>query len=736
MTLAVSVPWWALLLLVAAAVLIAYGAYARPVVPLTLGQQTLLIGLRLLALLVALMFLLQPVATEPARTRDTIVPILIDQSRSMRLADQGETRRIDRAAELVRDEIMPALADDFQVDVLVFGDALSPADLDELQPVANGSDLVGALEALRGRYRGQPVAGVVVVSDGGDTSGRDGTSVVRDRTMPVFAFGVGALHPSSDREVVSVTAGEASVVDSVVDVSASVVSYGFDQTPIEVRLLEDGRLLQVRRLIPPAEGSPVRTVFRVSPKPDVATVYTVEIPNDTAELVAENNRRSVLVRPSGRPRRVLMIEGAPGYEHSFLKRAWLADAGISLDAVVRKGQNDRGEHTFYVQGTPDRTALLATGYPIDRAALFRYDALVLANIEAEFFRPDQLAMMAEFVERRGGGLLLLGSLTLTSRGFAGSPVEDVIPVELVDRGRADTAVPADAAAGTLVLTDDGASHPVMQLGLTVPDTQARWAAVPLLGDSVALGSPKPGATVLARVSAAGVSQSLIAVQRYGAGRSMIFAGESSWRWKMQLPAAERMYDKFWGQVVRWLAASAPEPIRVVASGGMFPGGRVKIDVLLRDAGYQPVVDGDPIVRVTTPTGDVRELQPALTDAMMGRYAAELGVDVPGVYRVEASATLDGDTHTAPDEWIMVGRADVELADPRLNEEVLRRIATASGGRLLDTAGVMDLPPLLVAGGRGAALPITRDLWHGVWTFLLMLVVLSTEWSLRRAWGMR
>jgi len=163
---------------------------------------------------------------------------------------------------------------------------------------------------------------------------------------------------------------------------------------------------------------------------------------------------------------------------------------------------------------------------------------------------------------------------------------------------------------------------------------------------------------------------------------------------------------------------------------------VHLDVLLRDADYQPVVDGDPVVRVTTPTGDVRELRPALTDAVMGRYAAELGVDVPGVYRVEASATLDGDTHTALDEWILVGRVDVELADPRLNEQVLRRIATASGGRLLDTAGVMDLPALLLAGARGTALPITRDLWHGVWTFLLMLVVLSTEWSLRRAWGMR
>jgi len=49
-----------------------------------------------------------------------------------------------------------------------------------------------------------------------------------------------------------------------------------------------------------------------------------------------------------------MVEGAPGYEHTFLKRAWLRDEGLELDAVVRKGQND--------QGDAQRTADLGAGY--------------------------------------------------------------------------------------------------------------------------------------------------------------------------------------------------------------------------------------------------------------------------------------------------------------------------------------------------------------------------------------
>ena len=736
MTLAAAIPWWAITLLVAVAVLVAYGAYARPVLPLTLGQRVSLTGFRLLALLLILFFLLRPVATDPASTADAVVPVLLDRSRSMRIADVDGMRRIDQAVALLNDAILPGLGDDFEVETLAFGDEVGPIDPAAVEPDASRTDLVGALEAVRARYPDRSLAGIVLLSDGGDTSGREAASVVAGGMLPVYAVGVGALRPPRDREVASLTAGDATVTGSVVDISASVVSHGFELAPIEVQLLEDGRLLQVRRVTPPAGGSPVRIVFPVSPKTDVATVYTVEIPADEGEVVAENNRRSVLVRPPGRPRRLLMLEGAPGYEHSFLKRVWLADRGVALDAVVRKGQNDRGEHTFYVQGAPDRTAALATGFPADRAALFDYHALVVANVEPAFFRREQLAMIADFVAERGGGLLLLGSVTLTGRGFAGSSVEDVVPLELSGRIRTD---PADAAGETytVMLTDDGAAHPMMQLGSTVSETREQWSEVPRLGGNVPVGPPKPGASVLARILVRpGGSQPLVAVQRYGSGRSMIFAGEAAWRWKMLLPAEGRTYDTFWGQVARWLAASAPEPVAVTTAGGRSVGDRLRLDVHLRNTEYRPILDATPRVRVFTPAGEAMELQPRLADAATGRYAAEFAAGAPGVYRVEATAAVGERVPVTAEEWILIGGADAELTDPRLHDQVLRRVATASSGRYLEAADLDDLRTLLLAGAPNEAPPVTRELWHGVWSFLLVVVVLTAEWSLRRAWGMR
>ena len=736
MTVSVALPWWAVLLLFASAALIAYGAYARPVVPLSGRQRATLTGLRLLALLLVLVFLLQPTLTEPAPPEDAVVPVLIDRSRSMRLTDADGERRLDQAIGLVREHLAVSIGDGLELDLLSFGDEVAPADLTTVQPDASRTDLVGALESLPERYRGRTIAGVVLVSDGGDTSGRDAVGVVEPGRFPVFALGVGAATPSRDREAVSLVAGEAQTAESVVDVMATAVSHGFGDEPVEMRLLEDGQLLQVRRLTTTRDGAPVRTTFSVSPKPDAATLYTLEIPAAPGELVAENNRRSVLVRPPGRARRLLMIEGGPGYDHSFLKRAWLADTGLALDAVVRKGQNDRGEHTFYVQGAPERTSALATGFPSSRTALFGYDALVLANIESEFFDADQLALVADFVDERGGGLLFMGSATFGGRGFMGSPVERLSPIDLTDRRRASTGLPP-ASAHTVRLTDDGARHPIMQLGATVEDTRVAWNAVPPLGGSVALGAARPGATVLAHVyDVDGSAHPLAAVQRVGSGRSFVFTGEAAWRWKMLQSADVRTYETFWGQAARWLTAGAMDPLTVTAEAGTQPGDTVRLDIRLRDHEYAPVVDASPVVQVVTPSGERRELSATLADAGAGGYAAEFGADEPGVYRATVTAPdTTGEPMTAED-WILVGGSDVEFADPARNNQVLRRIADASGGRLIDLGMVDTLPAMLAAGASAVASPRTRDLWHGIWSFLLVIVVLGAEWSLRRVWGLR
>ena len=731
-------PWWLIAVLVIGAVGVTFRAYWRPLVPLSIGFQSVLVSLRLTVLFLLIFILQRPVLLEPSTGRfDAIVPILVDVSRSMRLNDANDDghRRIDEASRLVEQVLLPSVGEVFDVDVLGFGELLAPVEPMNLRADARQSDLQGALRGVRERYRGRTVAGVIVVSDGGGT-GSESAMVSGAGAFPVFAVGIGRAVIERDREVLNVTVGPANLANSVVDLNASVVSHGFGKEPIEVRLLEDGRLVQLDWVTPAESGAPLPIVFRVSPKSDVATRYTVELPVDPSELTPDNNTRRVLVPPSGRLRRVLLVEGAPGYDHSFLKRAWLQDEGIELDSVVLKGANDRGQNTFYIQGDTDRTHALSTGYPQHRPALFFYDAVVLANTPGDFFSPDQLNMTVDFVSKRGGGLLVFGAQAFAGRGLASTPIETILPLHLA--GRTTTiAQGAVREPNTVSLTADGANHGLMRLGMTPDINQARWDAVPPLAGVAALGDPKPGASVLAHtVGAGGGLYPLIAVQRYGRGRTMVFTGEASWRWKMLLPSDDDTYDTFWKQTVRWLSEIAPGQVTVSTEGGGVPGEVVHLEISSRDSTYETVADASITAHVTGPAGDIQEIRPSLIDAVSGRYTAKFTPTQSGVYYIDVRADQGSLSLGNVETWILVGGSDRELTDPRMNSEALARLAQRTGGAVVPADALGELPGQIRERATVPATLIRLDLWNNVWVFLLLVFLPSAEWLLRRQWGMR
>ena len=143
----------------------------------------------------------------------------------------------------------------------------------------------------------------------------------------------------------------------------------------------------------------------------------------------------------------------------------------------------------------------------------------------------------------------------------------------------------------------------MQLAATPGDSARRWAAIPSLASMSALGGPKPGADVLAVTGGpGGVPRALVAVQRFGDGRSMIFTGEASWRWKMNLPAQDQSFDRFWRQALRWLAQPAPEPVSITLPAAAAAGDGIAVSIVARDRAYLPRPDALVDVRITAPSG--------------------------------------------------------------------------------------------------------------------------------------
>lgn len=755
---ATAFPWWLVAIIAAAVFAIAWLSYARTLISLSSTRRRTLVALRAAVLLLIVACLLRPIrVTPPDASHDAVVPVLVDTSRSMRLTDDEGRARIDAARDLVRRTLSTALAGHFRSELWTFGDALQPGVVDTFAASASRSDLSGALRAIRDRYRDRRIAGIVVISDGGDTGAQDAAAVVDATSVPIYTIGVGSPRTGLDYEVVDLTAGEATLSDASVDLTVSAIGRGAS-APFDIRILQNGNPVDVRHVTPTASGGPVNVVFTVSPARDVATVYTAEIPRASGELVVENNRRSVVVEPSGRKRRLLMIEGAPGFEHSFIKRALVADSALELDSVVRKGRDVSGDATYFVQADADRAPLLAPGFPTAREALFRYDAIILANVEPDALSSAQLTAVADFVNHRGGGLLVFGAKSFAQQGLVGTPVEEVLPLNVAGRsgilltagGSDGPAIDVTPVAQTVFapasrrtsggfpaqLTHDGESHPVMRIGSTPEETAKRWSVVPPLSGISMLGAPRPGAQVLAVARVPEGVRPLVAVQRYGQGRSMIFAGEASFRWRMQLPSDDHTFELFWRQAARWLSNSAPEPITILPPLPVAPGETVPIAVDVRNDSFLAVTDAQVAMKVTAPGGGTRDSRAPLTDARAGRYSTDVAFDQAGLYHLTTEVKRGGAVLGTASRWMLAGGSDRELADPRLNEDVLRRVSRATGGRYLVRSDIDQLPSLLEASDPVTAAPRVQELWHSVWIYVAIITFVSIEWSLRRRWGLR
>lgn len=702
---------------------------------LATGRRVLLTGLRAAAWALLVFALMRPVAlAPPTHASDAVVAIVVDASRSMQLTDADGGTRFE-AARRSAATVARALESTFAVETLALGDTLAPLG-ERTSPSGRRSDLGAAIAAVRDRHAGRPLAAVVLVSDGVDTSPGP---ISGARLPPVFTLATGAAEAPPDREVLTVDVGDAVLTDSVVELSATLSARGFRGEPVEVRVVENGRAVHVRRVGPPADGSAVTERFRVSPSLDAPSVYDVEIAAAPGELTTANNRQSVLVRPPGRARQVLLVEGAPGYEHSFIKRAWQLDRGLEVDALVRKGRDDKGRETYYVQAPRGRAGPLISGFPSTREALFRYDAIALANVGADQLGPTELELVRDFVAERGGGLLMLGSRTLAPAGLSATPLEELMPVAATDRlGRSAQSGASSLAVGGVGLTPDGLHHPVMQLGTTPAEARNQWAAVPPLASTTALGSGRPGASILAVTSGAGgAPRPLVAVQRYGYGRTMVFAGEASWRWRMRLPSTDHTFETFWRQAGRWLVASAPEPV-ALAVPAVSVGQSATLSIDVRDASFRPLPDATVRLRVTR-GGATQELQASPDATRPGRFTAPVPADQPGLLRVDVEARRDGAPVGEAHEWALVGGVDREWADPRRNDGVLDRLARGTGGRLVTEREIGQLPSLVSAARAAAAAaapPEARELWHSPWLLLLLLGALGGEWILRRRWGLR
>jgi hypothetical protein len=702
-------------------------------------DRALLGALRALAYLVLALCLLRPVLLlSSAVPQRNVLGILLDDSRSMRLADLAGMSRLDAVRRVFGDSagsLTRQLGDRFVLRFFRFAADAGPlGTANGLVGSGTRTNLAAALDAARQELSGVPLAGMVLVTDGADNSGGDLTApllALRGRKVPVYTVGVGQERFARDLAIERVALPASALAGAGILAEVVIRVRGLGGNPVSVTAEDEGRIVIERQVEAPETGDVVRARLRLPPMAEGPHRLTFRVRPAQGEIVTENNEfRSVLRVRSG-PERILYLEGEPRPEFAFLRRAVAGDSAISLVAMLRSAKGK-----FLRLGVRDSMELVG-GFPTRREDLFRYRALVLGSIEASFFTGDQLRMLADFVSRRGGGLVALGGrAALAEGGFAGTPLAEVLPVSL------DAPIPAAAGTGAVELsvraTAAGRLHPALQLWST-ESPAGRWDSLPPLTSVNRLGALKPGATALLTGKVAGGGDlPVLAVQRFGRGTAAVFGVQDTWLWQMHasVPLEDQTHESLWRQLLRWSLDEVPDRVELSASPTrVAPGEPVVLRARVADEAYLETNDAQVTARVTTPAGRLVEVPLAWTLKEDGAYEGRFVAEEMGMYSIEGDSRRGSDTTRAASAALLVDDYGADVEQAELRAPLLRRIATETGGRYYPLADASRLAEDVVFTESGVTVRESRDLWDMPIVFFLLVGLLGAEWSYRRWRGL-
>jgi hypothetical protein len=352
----------------------------------------------------------------------------------------------------------------------------------------------------------------------------------------------------------------------------------------------------------------------------------------------------------------------------------------------------------------------------------------VGSVEAGYFTPLQQELLREFVDRRGGGLLFLGGrFSLSDGGWNGSSLVDLLPTILPNNRNTFHRNPAFAE-----LTAAGSDSPITRLMDDPAKNIDRWKRLTYLMDYQDAGTPKPGATVLAQLHSGGRTLPLLVTQNYGRGRTAVMATSGTWRWQMSQPLGDPAHDLFWQQLLRWLVLDSPGQVVVTTPAQtLMDDGQIQLTASVRDQDYLPVTDAKVTAHLIGPDGlsALVDMTPAADSP--GEFHANWTAGKPGSYLAEVTASGQTENGTLPFQRI---DGVAENFHTEQNRELLEKLASETGGRYWKPDELGRLPNEISYSDAGISVRDIKELWNMPVVFLWLLLLISTEWLLRRRWG--
>ncbi|MCE0483175.1 MAG: hypothetical protein LV479_02930 [Methylacidiphilales bacterium] len=781
--------------------------YLRTSPRLTTNQKTILTILRSVLLLMILFMLMRPVLllTVEGTIRRSLL-LLIDGSASMQIkdlrqdpadlaraaiaaglidpkgglnqpvpGDASSIKQITRSDELKamltndRLQLLSKLSESYDVVPYAFGQSLQPLSGGNGSAAsANGAKpssmldgvtfdkpytaIGDAVRSLLDLKRGQPLAGIFLITDGGNNYGSqpvDAAALAQQDKVPLYIYGVGITSPH-DIIVSQVFAPDVAFVKEEAPVSVVVRSLAMRGRTAKLVLKLGDEILDSKDITFGEDGEQtIAMKIKPSRKGDFELEASIDPLPD--EAVKDNNKASRRIKVIDGKIQILYIEQKPRWEFRFLQAMLVRDQRLAPKFYLAEGDPDLSH---------DQNSPYLAEIPKNREDWMKYDVIIIGDIDSRQFSSDQMQNINDLVSTFGGGVVFLAGKKSMPSSYRGTKLESLIPVVFEEESsQADSNHPI-----VLNLTPAGQNSPMLKLADQDEENSIIWKGLSGVYWDARVVKAKPAAEVLLddptpEKSSRGAFMPVMALQSYGTGQALFVGTDETWRWRRNV--GEKYYTRLWGQILLHLGLprllGASKLTQLVTDRKTYSTGeRVIISGRIYHSGFQPVVDpvikGTMTIRPDDPsaaTGDLtRDISLQATPGKPGFYQGEAIVTTPGIYSFatqnDPTAVLD----------FRVTEPRLEFTQTALNLPLLQKMADVSGGalyreedlyKMLEPAGAPSGSPNPGAskipnglGGKTERVPSPQEveLAFSSFYYVLMILVATAEWILRKRWRLK
>lgn len=606
----------------------------------------------------------------------------------------------------------------------------------ELEATGTQTRLGDGVRRVLTELRGAPPSAIVVLSDGQTTEGESLTKAAElaaRKGVPLFAVGLGSPEPARDLELTELLVDDVVFVDDAVRFQAKLSARGFDGQKIVVRLKERdpastdpsaARELETKEVDAPKDGQSERIELVHIPKTTGERTFIVEVEPRPREIQTNNNRIERVVTVRKEKLEVLYVDSEPRYEFRYLKNYLERDETIDLSVVLLSSDTEYSEQ--------DRSALPA--FPAAKDDLFAHDVVIIGDADTSYLSQQQMQNLVQFVTEKGGGVLFIAGELFNPLAYRGTPLELLLPVDLGPEARNPTAVGTSVDRFRPELTLDGRSNPIFRLGDSEVASMQIWNQLPELYWYFEAPRKKPAAQVLAvHPTAVGADGKLplMVYQFVGAGKTMFYAFDDTWRWRFR--AGDRYFGRFWVQTMRFMARSrlvGNRQAELQTDRRRYQRGQpIQIRVRFLNPGLVPA-GGEVTVQVERKGQGPRKLALRQVAGSKNVFEGALPQAVEGEYQIQLLPPPVLDRKLVADFRVDPPISERERTE--MNQAELIRATTASGGKfytpLTAAALLADLP-------RPSKVPLDTDppipLWNSWPVLAVFLALITLEWVLRK-----